>query len=141
VKSRTSRIAAVDFCIFCGLTLGTFLSPYLYSALGFYGTFCTSGAIDLVNMVMLASWVRETRGPRATLDIRTDGDDGHAHEADVHHEEDAAHHGSFLRDLFNYRNVVNVFRTCFKKRPHHKRTIILILVFTMMLNLTTFSSK
>ena len=43
--------------------------------------------------------------------------------------------------VFSIFNVVEVFKTCFKRRPGYTRGIILFLILTMLFNLAGFGNN
>ena len=122
LRNRTARIAICDVCVMVGFPAGMFLSGKLYQYCGYYGVFGTAAVLDVINVLYVALRVKETRGPGSYQQLGSD-------------EEPQAEQGQ--TKLINFENIKSVFMTCLKKRDHHLRRVILLLISVkMILNIT-----
>jgi len=116
VRTRTSRVALLDFCFFGGVPVGTFASAYVFKYFGYLGIFGTVAVCNLLSCLYIIFFIPET----------VTNQDG----------------GPITR---NYMSVINiehakqVFSTTFRPRPNCLRRVILLLILCMLFNITVFS--
>eukprot|EP00088_Acartia_fossae_P028786 TRINITY_DN29620_c0_g2_i1.p1 TRINITY_DN29620_c0_g2~~TRINITY_DN29620_c0_g2_i1.p1 ORF type:complete len:482 (-),score=0.43 TRINITY_DN29620_c0_g2_i1:270-1715(-) len=122
IRSRTSRLALLDFCFFGGVPIGMFVSPYVFHSFGFYGIFGAVAGCQALSGVYISLYIDETVLP-------------HDNSLTV----------SSQRRFEKYLNIINidhmkqVFQATFRKRQHKLRRVILLLIFSMLLNVTVFN--
>ena len=129
-ENRTSRIAILEVFLMIGFPLGNFLSAKIYLVLGYYGVFGLAAAMDTINLIYSGCFVKETRGPRASLSP-----------VDLSANEETADQlqegGNWAAQACSY--FLSSFSTCFEKRAHKMRRVIILMVFVMMINCVVFS--
>jgi len=128
VRSRTTRIGLLDIFLYAGVPAGTFLSAYLFKAAGYFGIYGVTLAIQIFVFFYISFFIKDTRGPHSDFSYPFS-------ELDVTDR-------SLLRrylSIFNIQQLLDVFRVTFKKRSNSLRTVILVLVSLMLMNVTVFS--
>ena len=70
-----------------------------------------------IGMLYIIFFIKDTRGPYSDQETNQSG---------------------HFCDVFSIINVIEVFKTCFKRRAGYIRGIILFLILTMLFNLATF---
>ena len=110
LRSRTSRVAFVDLFLFISYPAGVFASDFIYKLGGFYLNFGLGFGLNITALLYTIFALKDTQEAR---DVAVD--------ADV--------------KLFDVQNVVNVFRTVFKRREGGLRSALLLLLLAMMLNI------
>ena len=94
----------------------------IFENFGYYASFGTSGLLNLFALLYIVIFVKETRGPNATYGPLTV----------INPVQDRT-------KLVTFQHVADVFKTCFKPRENKARRMILLLIFSMILNLSIFS--
>lgn len=117
LRSRTSRVAFVDLFLFFAVPLGIFLSDFIFRAGGFFLIFGIGFLFFSLALLYTIFCIKETR-ERNVSD---------APEARVR--------------LFAIENVTSVFRTVFKRRDNGLRTVLLLLLLAMMLNVSGYNDS
>merc|ERR1711892_912944 len=112
MKSRTVRIAVTDGTAAVTRTVGNFINPYIYAALGYYGSFGLGAACHLLAGIVAFFTIKNRKNPD--------------------------YEGSKTK-LFDLKNVLESFKVLTKPRPENMRHIVIILVVCfqiMMLGLS-----
>lgn len=122
LKARTSRVAFLDLFVFLGFPVGVYVSGLIFKAAGFYAIFGMAALFTFLGSLYLALFITDTRGPRSSHQPTNEELTDDRHPLSIH-------------------NVVDVFKTCFKSRPHRLRSVILLLILAMLLNLSTFTTS
>ena len=127
VRSRTTRIGLLDIFLYAGVPFGTFLSAYIFKAAGYFGIYGTTLAMQIIVCLYITFFIKDTRGPHSDFSYPNS-------ELDITR--------SCVRryiSIINIQQLLDVFRVTFKKRSNNLRTVILVLVTLMLLNITSFS--
>ena len=127
-RSRTTRIGLLDIFLYAGVPAGTFASAYLFKAAGYFGIYGLTLVVQIFVFLYITFFINDTRGPYSDFSY-------------PHSELDITNRGWLRRylSIINIQHLVDVFRVTFKKRGNNLRTVILVLVSIMLMNVTVFS--
>ncbi|KAK7083801.1 hypothetical protein SK128_012844, partial [Halocaridina rubra] len=124
VRSRTTRIAVMDFCMVLGAPVGIWLSNWIYYKLSYIGIYGISASIFFSAIAYSLLRIEDTRGPFSKLHLE--------------HEEFAQRPSNMLKDFFDVQHVKDVYSTCFKLRPNKGRGKILSLIGNLFFGILAF---
>ena len=124
--SRTTRIAIFDIFFFAGVPFGTFLSGCLYKYSGYFGIFGTILILQVLIVVYIIVFIRDTRGPYSNCQDN---------------ESETNRRTSFRRylSIMDKNQLLSVFQVTCKKRENGLRKVILILVTLMLINVIIYT--
>ena len=127
-SSRTTRIAIFDIFFFAGVPFGSFLSGYIYKFSGYFGTFITTLILQMIIVVYILVFIRDTRGPYS---------DCQDYETETYRRK------SFRRylSIFDKNQFCSVFQVTLKRRDHGLRKVILILITLMLINVIIYTDS
>ena len=91
-----------------------------FRVLDYEGIFGSALVLNIINLVYVSIFVKETRGPRR-------------------HPKYAAQHDHESKTLFSLNHMKSVFETALKHRPKNMRTVLLMLIGVMLLSESVFS--
>jgi len=102
-----------------GFPVGTIISGPIFAYGGYYAVFGLAGIFTFLGMIYIIFLIKDTRGPFSN-----------------NSETQTMNYLS----VFSIFNVLEVFKTCFKRRYGYTRAIILLLILTMLFNLAGFEA-
>ncbi|GFG36707.1 hypothetical protein Cfor_09425 [Coptotermes formosanus] len=121
-EKRAFRMGMLDASLFAGFVVGTYLGAPLFSVAGRYGystVFGTSAVCYLVSFLYL-TFIPES--------------------VEVSQVSERDFTGGFC-SLFDMQLVVRMFATCFKKREHHRRAIVFLVIITLSTCIITLEGE
>ncbi|XP_064095307.1 probable peptidoglycan muropeptide transporter SLC46 [Macrobrachium nipponense] len=125
-RSRTTRIALMDFSFVLGFPLGIWLSDIIYYELGYFGIYGISASLFFLTIMYSLIRIEDTRGPFSKLNLEN--------------VEFTQRPNNMLGDLFDTQNMKDSIAVCSKLRPNNGRGKILALMVSMFLTLFTFGT-
>ncbi|XP_068219406.1 probable peptidoglycan muropeptide transporter SLC46 [Palaemon carinicauda] len=123
-RSRTTRIALMDFCFVLGFPIGIWLSDFIYYRLNYFGIYGISASLFFLTIIYSLIRIEDTRGPFSKHRL----DDA----------EFTQKPNTMFRDLFDTQNMKDAIAVCSKLRPNKGRGKILALMTSMFSTLFTF---
>ncbi|XP_071520085.1 lysosomal proton-coupled steroid conjugate and bile acid symporter SLC46A3-like [Panulirus ornatus] len=128
-RQRTSRVSTANSMWYLGAPLGTLVGALLIK----YGSYNLAlGLVFLayiVAVVYVVVFIKESHGPFAKEKLRAQGS---VKEEPTPEKKDVSV-STMVADFFNWRRVVESFKTAFKKREGNTRTILMAVVFGNMI--------
>ncbi|XP_064107395.1 lysosomal proton-coupled steroid conjugate and bile acid symporter SLC46A3-like [Macrobrachium nipponense] len=107
-RSRTLRMAFLDFVMFIGNPLGLYLSNVIFNRFGYKGVFTISSAAFLLGLIYILIRIEDSRGPWAG-------------------------ENQMLKDLFDLSKIRKSLAIAVRKREDHRRAKIFSLMAAMCL--------
>ena len=138
-EKRTSRVGFANSLWYLGGPIGTFLGTMIYKHGGYMMVFGTSLAMYSANLVM-ALCLAESHGPFATIkkplkpnhstikEKKSISPQKSIKETEKPLDKTQITTMQMIKDLVNYRRIVDSFRSTFKKREGCVRVFILLLI-------------
>lgn len=133
---RTSRVGLANSIWFLGGPIGTLMGTYLYEYGGYTAVFGTSAVFLTISFIYMLR-IPECRGPFSKYVKHSDLNEnqhkvttisGDQIFEDKKEEKENVTTMKMLRDLVDYRRIVDSFRSTFKKREGNGRTFVLLLI-------------
>ena len=118
-ESRTTRLGIFNAFLVSGFPLGTFVSAYIFKYGGYFAVYGTALAIQVVVLLSIKVFVKDTKGPYSDLN-----------------SEPLTDRKSYLRryvSIIDYNQLLDVLKVTFKKREFNKRRVIITLVSVMLI--------
>ncbi|XP_004924743.1 proton-coupled folate transporter [Bombyx mori] len=113
VENRTYRVGLVNMFMSLGYPIGSALSGILLNLIGYYGVFTLSVMLYLFSLVYGYYYLEEPNKVVAEKESKKTGC------------------GSFLREFFDVRLVLETFKVAFKKGPGNRRLRVALLLIVV----------
>ncbi|XP_066957091.1 lysosomal proton-coupled steroid conjugate and bile acid symporter SLC46A3-like [Macrobrachium rosenbergii] len=118
-RSRTLRMAFLDFVMFIGTPLGLYLSNVIFNRFGYKGVFTISSSAFLLGLIYILIRIEDSRGPWAEPST------------DPHRRPSVRN--QMLKDLFDLSKIKKSLAIAVRRRENHRRARIFSLMVAMCL--------
>lgn len=128
-NTRTSRVSTANSLWYLGGPVGTLVGALVIK----YGGYTLALALVLMAyisaIVYVIFFIKETHGPFAKRHFTAQG----SVQKEVSSEKQDVSTHRMVADFFNWRRVVESFKTAFRRREGNTRTILLVIILSNML--------
>ncbi|XP_066960801.1 solute carrier family 46 member 2-like [Macrobrachium rosenbergii] len=135
-KSRTSRVSIANSMWYLGGPLGTVIGAVIIK----HASYNVALALVLLAYISAVAYVicfiKESHGPFATAELLSKGSLSSRASEDLKEQVDLKEKVTIslmIKDFFNWRRVVESFKTALKKREGNTRSVILIIIGSNMI--------
>lgn len=129
-KNRTSRLSTANSLWFLGGPIGTLFAAVLIKNFGGYNLPLLLVSITyVIAVIYVVVFISESHGPFAKKELQARG----SLQPQDNIEDEKVSLRKMTKDFFNYRRVIESFKTAFKKRGGNIRAVLLLVLLGNML--------